>query len=280
MTATETPRSAGREQTRARDPDETGYIERDGVRVFWERYGEGEPAILFLPTWSIVHSRVWKAQIPYFARRGRVLTFDGRGNGRSDRPAEPEAYAPSEFVADALAVIDASGTDRAWVVSLSMGAPRAMLLGANHAERVEGLVFIAPAVPLPPSVAAGPRSGDVHRAQGGIRGLGEVQPPLLARALRGLPRVLLGKIFSRAAFDQADRGRRRLGPRYGPRDACATDPRPGARSRRELVELAPRIRARSLVIHGTDDAIRTHPLRSGAGQALGRTTGHARGLGA
>ena len=99
MTATETPRSAGREQTRARYPDETGYAERGGVRVFWERYGEGEPAVLFLPTWSIVHSRVWKAQIPYFARRGRVLTFDGRGNGRSDRPTEPEAYAPSEFVA-------------------------------------------------------------------------------------------------------------------------------------------------------------------------------------
>ena len=63
------------------------------MRVFWERYGDGEPTILFLPTWSIVHSRCWKAQIPYFARHSRVLTFDGRGNGRSDRPAEPERYA-------------------------------------------------------------------------------------------------------------------------------------------------------------------------------------------
>jgi len=80
-----------REQTRARYPDRTGFIERDGVRVFWEGYGEGERAILFLPTWSIVHARVWKAQIPYFARHFRVITFDGRGNGRSDRPAEPEA---------------------------------------------------------------------------------------------------------------------------------------------------------------------------------------------
>jgi len=46
MTAVETPT---REQTRARYPDETGYIERDGVRVFWERYGDGEPTVLFLP---------------------------------------------------------------------------------------------------------------------------------------------------------------------------------------------------------------------------------------
>ena len=53
-----------REQTRARYPDEEGFVEREGVRIFWERYGEGEPTILFLPTWSIIHSRCWKMQIP------------------------------------------------------------------------------------------------------------------------------------------------------------------------------------------------------------------------
>ena len=81
-----------REQTRARYPDESGYVQRDGVRVYYEAYGTGEPAILFLPTWEIVHSRAWKFQIPYFARHGRVVTFDRRGNGRSDRPAD---YAPA-----------------------------------------------------------------------------------------------------------------------------------------------------------------------------------------
>ena len=45
-----------------------------------------------MPTWSIIHSRHWKMQIPYLARHCRVLTFDGRGNGRSDRPSEPDAY--------------------------------------------------------------------------------------------------------------------------------------------------------------------------------------------
>ena len=75
-----------REQSRARYPDQEGYVERDGVRVFYEVYGDGEPTILLLPTWSIIHSRHWKAQIPYLARHFRVVTFDGRGNGRSDRP--------------------------------------------------------------------------------------------------------------------------------------------------------------------------------------------------
>ena len=52
-------------------PDREGFVERDGVRVFWEVYGEGERAIVLLPTWSIVHSRMWKAQIPYLARHVR-----------------------------------------------------------------------------------------------------------------------------------------------------------------------------------------------------------------
>ena len=46
-----------REQTRARYPDESGYVQRDGVRVYYEAYGTGEPTIVFLPTWEIVHSR-------------------------------------------------------------------------------------------------------------------------------------------------------------------------------------------------------------------------------
>ena len=158
------------EQTRARYPDDTGYVKRDGVRVFWERYGDGEPTVLFLPTWSIIHSRGWKAQIPYFARHFRVVTFDGRGNGRSDSPSAPEAYATDEFMADALAVMDATGTERAWLVSLSMGAPRALLLGADHPERVQGLVFIGPAVPLPPSSARARAPGSFTQARATYHG--------------------------------------------------------------------------------------------------------------
>ena len=71
---------------RAREPDESGYVERDGVRSYYEIHGSGEPTVLLLPTWSIVHSRHWKMQVPYLARHCRVLLFDGRGNGRSYRP--------------------------------------------------------------------------------------------------------------------------------------------------------------------------------------------------
>jgi len=140
--------AAAPEQTRARYPDESGFVERDGVRIHWEVYGSGEPTVLLLPTWSIIHSRHWKMQIPYLARHCRVVVFDGRGNGRSDRPQEPAAYHEREFAADALAVLDATGTDRAVLVSLSLGAQRGLLLAGEHPDRVDGAVFICPAVPV------------------------------------------------------------------------------------------------------------------------------------
>ena len=132
-----------REQTRARYPDEDGYIESDGARVFYEVYGAGEPNVLLLPTWEIVHSRAWKCQIPYFARHGRVATFDRRGNGRSTRPREVRAYDRRRAVDDALAVLDRTGIERAVVVSWC-GAGDDLMLAVEHPHRVTGLVLIAP----------------------------------------------------------------------------------------------------------------------------------------
>ena len=142
--------AATREQTRARYPDEAGYVERDDVRLYYEVYGTGEPTVFLLPTWSFVHSRHWKLQIPYLARHGRVVTFDGRGNGRSDRPQGAEAYSIREFALDALAILDATATDSAVVVGASCATLWGVLLAAERPERVAGAAFIGPAVPLAP----------------------------------------------------------------------------------------------------------------------------------
>jgi pimeloyl-ACP methyl ester carboxylesterase len=127
---------------RAREPDADGYVDRGGVKLHWEVFGEGEPTLLLLPTWTIVHARFWKAQVPYLARHFRVVTCDGPGNGRSDRPLEAGPYSCEEQARAATAVLDATGTDRAVPVSLSMGALRALWLMANRPERVLGSVFI------------------------------------------------------------------------------------------------------------------------------------------
>jgi pimeloyl-ACP methyl ester carboxylesterase len=139
-----------REQTRARYPDGSGYIERDGVRVYYEAYGSGEPTVLLLPTWALLSSRHWKLQIPYFARHCRVVTFDGRGSGRSDHPQGGEAYSIREFALDALAVLDATATERAVVVGVSCATLWGVLLAAEQPERLAGAAFIGPAVRLAP----------------------------------------------------------------------------------------------------------------------------------
>src|SRR5437588_1187205 len=135
---------------RARNPDRHGYTVREGVRLHWELYGEGDRTVFLLPAWSIIHSRHWKHQISYLARHCRVLVMDGRGNGLSDRPPDPEAYTDWVLAADALAVMDDTETASAGLVSLSAGARWALVLAAEHPERVTSAVFIGPSVPLAP----------------------------------------------------------------------------------------------------------------------------------
>lgn len=111
-----------REQTRARYPDEEGCVERDGVRVFYEVYGDGPTTFLLFPTSPISHSRLWKAQIPYLSRHFRVITFDPRGNGRSDRPDTAEAYSYWEFVEDGRAILEATRTETAVLAASATAA--------------------------------------------------------------------------------------------------------------------------------------------------------------
>jgi pimeloyl-ACP methyl ester carboxylesterase/predicted glycosyltransferase len=131
-------------------PARTGDAERDGVRLHWELFGAGDTTIAFLPTWSVLPSRFWKAQVPTLARRHRVVTFDGRGTGLSSTPDGAEAYGYREFAEDIVTVLDATGTPRAVLVALSCGTLWAMQCAADHADRVDGVVAICPAVPLSP----------------------------------------------------------------------------------------------------------------------------------
>src|SRR5574342_303536 len=133
---------------RAREADAEGFIEHNGVKIHYEVYGEDEPTILLMPTWTIVHKRLWKGQIPYLARHHRVVVYDGPGNGRSDRPLEPQAYGQEAQVAYALRVLDATGSDRVVQVALSRAANWALDLAANHDHRVHGTILIGPSVAL------------------------------------------------------------------------------------------------------------------------------------
>ena len=132
---------------RAREPDVFGYAERDGVRIGYEVFGDepGRTTVLLMPSWSIVQSRFWKAQVGFLARHYRVITWDGRGSGRSDRPVGPAAYTHEQYAADTIAVLDATGTDSAVLVALSLGATWSVRVAADSPERVLGIFAMGPA---------------------------------------------------------------------------------------------------------------------------------------
>jgi pimeloyl-ACP methyl ester carboxylesterase/predicted glycosyltransferase len=126
----------------ARLPDHEGVVDRDGIDIAYRVYGDGPVTVLLLPAWAIADSRLWKANVAHLARRFRVVTYDPRGNGASDRPTDPESQATALLVADAVAVLDAAGVDRAVMVGNSFGTVLAYLLAAQHPERVLGAVMI------------------------------------------------------------------------------------------------------------------------------------------
>lgn len=134
--------------TRAREAVSDGFVERGGVKIHYEVYGEGDSTLLLMPAWTIIHKRFWKLQIPYLSRHHRVVVYDGPGNGLSDRPLDPAAYHHDRQVEYALAVLDATGTDRAVLVALSRGSMWALQLAAEHGDRVSGSVLIGSALPL------------------------------------------------------------------------------------------------------------------------------------
>ena len=134
------------------EPAGAGEVERNGVRVHWEAFGEGEPTIALLPTWSIVRARHWKFQVPYLARHHRVITFDGRGCGRSDRPVGGGGLHPHRVRRrHRCGARRHRHRRRRTGCCSSRGALWALqVLAADQPGPVLGVVTISPAVPLAP----------------------------------------------------------------------------------------------------------------------------------
>jgi pimeloyl-ACP methyl ester carboxylesterase/predicted glycosyltransferase len=139
--------TSAREQSRARYPDEEGYVERDGVRVSYEVYGDAPTTFLLFPTSPISHSRIWKGQIPYLSRHFRVVVFDPRGNGKSDRPDTADAYSYWEVMKDGRAVLEATGAETALLGGLCDGGGYALMLAATDPAVALGVAAISPSVP-------------------------------------------------------------------------------------------------------------------------------------
>ena len=233
--------------------------------------------ILFLPTWSIVHSRCWKAQIPYLARRHRVIVFDPRGNGSSGRPVDPAAYAEAAFADDALAVLDATGTDRAVVVGLSLGAQRGLILATRHPDRVAGMVLIGPAVALAPFPPERARAFErFHDERDDARAVGTSTTPTTGGATS---RTSWSSSSLRSSPSRTRRSRSRTawGGGSSAGSDCLLASEDGAGLGDAAAETAAAIRCPVLVIHGDDDAIAPHAAGRRARAPDRRIARHDRG---
>ena len=255
---------------RACYPDSDGTVVRGGVGIRYERYGQGRPAIVLLPTWSLVHSRHWKMQVPYLARHFTVVCFDGRGSGGSGRPAEAAAYTDGQFALDALAVMDAAGIESAVLVSVSCGALWALRLCAEHPDRVLGSVFIAPTAPLVPPLTERrvQRFGEVLDDPVGWQTYNAHYwkthyPEFVA--------FFMGRIFTEPHSTKPIEDATGWALEIDGETLKAADLGLECCDGASTSRLAAQLRCPVLVMHGTDDAVRGY----GEGEALARCTGGA-----
>jgi pimeloyl-ACP methyl ester carboxylesterase len=124
-------------------------LQVNGISMYVEEHGSGKP-VLLLHGWPD-SANLWRHQVPFLVANGfRVLTPDLRGFGRSDRPADVNAYAVRNSVSDAVALLDAYGVDAAYVVGHDWGAAVAWTIAALHPERVRKLVAVSVPHPLSP----------------------------------------------------------------------------------------------------------------------------------
>ena len=260
------------EQTRARYPEEDGFVERDGQRLFYELYGTGEETLFLLPTWSLFHSRHWKMQIPYFARHFRVLVMDGLGNGRSDRCRNPERYGPTAFARDCLAVMDATATERAVLVSLSRGAQYLLELARLAPERVAGAAFVGPMFPYTPShwsVLLHPRFAPLFDKPGVYRWWGHMNAVHWRRDYLEFAEWFVSRCLPEPHSTKAIEDGVGWALDTDPETLIATALGEWLRDRRTLRALAENLDRPVLVVHGDRD--RVTPLRDGRALArLGR----------
>jgi pimeloyl-ACP methyl ester carboxylesterase/predicted glycosyltransferase len=262
--------TTAREQSRAVYPHTEGFVERNGVNTFYEVYGEGDESVVLLPTWSIVHSRVWKAQIPYLARHARVVVFDGRGNGRSDRPDGVAAYLEEEFAADTVAVMDATATERATLVGLSAGAVRGTIVAAEHPDRVAGIVYIAPAVGLAP----GHEGRIYHSFEDELdtdEGWAKYNAHFWSRDYRAFLEFFFTSCLNEPHSTKQIEDAVGWGLETDPETLADTS---RALSRGDVDEfraLCARVRCPALVIHGDADLIRPHRQGAALAEAVGGT---------
>ncbi len=122
----------------------TTYASSGDLSIAHRTFGEGDIDLVLVPGFVSHVELLWDhPTLARFMRRlssfARVITYDKRGQGLSDRPAAPPTLEDS--MDDLRAVLDATGSERTVVFGVSEGGPMSMLFAATHPDRVSSLIL-------------------------------------------------------------------------------------------------------------------------------------------
>ena len=112
-------------------------IQVGGGEIHYEEAGAGHP-LIFISGLNGV-GRYWQPQIPVFSRHFRVITYDQRGTGESDRLQRQ--FSVDQMAAETLALMDALSIERAYIVGMSTGGAIGQTLAIEHPQRVVRLAL-------------------------------------------------------------------------------------------------------------------------------------------
>jgi class 3 adenylate cyclase len=124
----------------------TRYTKSGGASIAYQVTGEGRLDLVFMTGWISQVEHLWESTglrrlLERLSVFGRLILFDRRGTGLSDGVGEP--YTLEQEAQDALAVLDAAGSERAALFTYGLGGPVAALLATEHPERVGALIMYA-----------------------------------------------------------------------------------------------------------------------------------------
>ena len=115
----------------------------DGTRIHYEVTGKvGRTPVLMIQGLG-ASKNAWNLQRIAMATRFRIISFDNRGAGRSDKPTEP--FTLEQMADDAIAVLDAAGIETAHVVGASMGGVISQIVAVKYPHRVRSLTLVCTA---------------------------------------------------------------------------------------------------------------------------------------
>ncbi len=127
------------------------HLTRDGVKLYYEEAGVGDPPIVFVHGWCCDHTH-HAPQVEHFAPNHRCISVDLRGHGLSDVPED--GYTIPNFADDVASMCGQLGLEKPVIVGHSMGGAIALSLAARHPDLPRAIVMLDGAI-FPPDALAG-----------------------------------------------------------------------------------------------------------------------------